>query len=393
MTRKIAFTRTVLDRLTVPAGRDRIWVFDAHTPNLAYMKTAAGSTSYYRVYKQGKKPIRYLLGPGTMAPDAARDLCNKIAVAVANGVDVQQERRNIAKDATLGEIWNRYRDEHLKPNCRPSTITTDLSRWDTCFAADWSTRRVTGITPADVQRKMIELANGHGNVTANRAVQLLRRLLAFAKVQPNPCRKGEVKFYREAPRERFLTGDELAKLMTSIDAEPNILIADFIRMAIWTGQRRSNVASMMWREVDLANATWNIPGSKFKTRKPLSVPLVKPALEVLASRQNNGSEYVFPGRDGTGHLQEPKTCWKHILERAELKNIHIHDLRHNLASFAVQHGASLYAVGKVLGHADQASTARYSHLAMDPLRLTINVAVDAMTAAVAAARAKKAEAK
>ena len=136
MTRKIAFTRTVLDRLTVPAGRDRIWVFDAHTPNLAYMKTAAGSTSYYRVYKQGKKPIRYLLGPGTMAPDAARDLCNKIAVAVANGVDVQQERRNIAKDATLGEIWNRYRDEHLKPNCRPSTITTDLSRFERLTVAD-----------------------------------------------------------------------------------------------------------------------------------------------------------------------------------------------------------------------------------------------------------------
>mgnify|MGYP003536788614 CR=1 FL=1 len=42
-------------------------------------------------------------------------------------------------------------------------------------------------------------------------------------------------------------------------------------------------------------------------------------------------------------------------------------LRHSAASFMINAGTDLYAVGKVLGHADYQSTMRYSHLANDTL--------------------------
>jgi integrase len=302
---------------------------------------------------------------------------------IADGVDPTAERKAIRKDATLSDMWERWLAEHAKPRLRQRTIDTDVSRWETCFS-DWRNRRIRSITSADVRRKLIELGNSRGRTSANRGVQLLRRLMTFARVSPNPCGRGEVEFFRESPRERYLTGAEMGKLLASIDAEPNTTVADFCRVAMWTGQRRGNVASMRWAEVDMASGVWAIPSSKFKTGKTLAIPLAKPALDVLVRRQGNGSEYVFPGRDG-GHLMEPKAGWKRIHTRAGLSNVHLHDLRHNVASWAVGSGATLHATGKILGHADPASTNRYAHLATDPMRATITAATDAMLAAVAKA--------
>ena len=46
----------------------------------------------------------------------------------------------------------------------------------------------------------------------------------------------------------------------------------------------------------------------------------------------------------------------------------LHDLRHSFASFAVADGASLFLVGKLLGHASSRTTERYAHLSGDPLQ-------------------------
>jgi integrase len=394
ITRRVNFTLPVLKAAICPPGRGRIYYYDTKAPGLALLVTEAGAKSFYLVRRiAGQRRNRMRLGGfPDITPEQARNLAEQKRGEIAKGVNVFAEKDALRQDATLGDIWERYRDEHLKTRRRSSTLVTDESRWKTCLA-DWSTRRANSIGADDVMRKLNDLGKARGHTTANRAMQLLRRMLAFAKVKTNPFGKGEIKFFDESPRERYLTGDELAKLLTAIDQEPSQTIADFCRLCVWTGQRRGNVASMRWEEVDTERAVWAIPPSKFKTGRPLSVPLVKPALEVLASRANNNSEYVFPGRGKTGHLQEPKIAWRHILARAGLTNLHLHDLRHNLASFAVASGASLYAVGKVLGHADSASTARYSHLAMDPIRATITTATDAMTAAVEAAKAKAAAAK
>ncbi|WP_375381530.1 tyrosine-type recombinase/integrase [uncultured Sphingomonas sp.] len=56
-----------------------------------------------------------------------------------------------------------------------------------------------------------------------------------------------------------------------------------------------------------------------------------------------------------------------------LPGLRIYDLRHSAASFMVNSGVDLFAVGKVLGHASYQSTQRYSHLAAD----TVLAAVEA----------------
>lgn len=58
-----------------------------------------------------------------------------------------------------------------------------------------------------------------------------------------------------------------------------------------------------------------------------------------------------------------KRVWKTARDDAFLHDLRIHDLRHSAASFMIYAGSDLFAVGRVLGHADHKSTMRWSHLA------------------------------
>lgn len=53
---------------------------------------------------------------------------------------------------------------------------------------------------------------------------------------------------------------------------------------------------------------------------------------------------------------------RRAMDKAGFKHMHLHDLRHSTASAMINNGVSLYVVGAVLGHKDQRSTQRYSHL-------------------------------
>src|SRR5918993_852070 len=69
------------------------------------------------------------------------------------------------------------------------------------------------------------------------------------------------------------------------------------------------------------------------------------------------------------HLVKTKKPWRANRKRAGLEDVRIHALRHTFASVAAASGASLPIIGKLLGHAQSATTERYAHLSVDPVRL------------------------
>ena len=60
--------------------------------------------------------------------------------------------------------------------------------------------------------------------------------------------------------------------------------------------------------------------------------------------------------------------WRRIRKLAGLDDVRIHDLRHTYASQALALGQTLPLIGKLLGHTQVQTTARYAHLAADPVR-------------------------
>jgi integrase len=111
-----------------------------------------------------------------------------------------------------------------------------------------------------------------------------------------------------------------------------------------------------WQDVDLERRLWFIPQTK---TKPRHVPLSQAAIDILEKLPRpKRCPYLVPNLDTGRPFTSLKRAWETARKRADLPGLRIHDLRHSAASFMINAGVNLYAVGKVLGHADHKSTMR-----------------------------------
>jgi integrase len=136
--------------------------------------------------------------------------------------------------------------------------------------------------------------------------------------------------------------------------------------------------AMRWEEINFERREWLIPETK--NGEALRVHLIDNVLEILKRRlQDYGKqEWVFEGHGETGHLVEPKSGWKRILQRAGIKDLRIHDLRRTLGSWQAATGANSFMIGQSLGHKSSQSTAVYARLNIDPVRESVEKATQAM---------------
>lgn len=70
------------------------------------------------------------------------------------------------------------------------------------------------------------------------------------------------------------------------------------------------------------------------------------------------------------------------IDGARIPDLRIHDLRRTLGSWQAKTGASMVIIGKSLNHKNQATTAIYARLDLDPVRAAVNTATLAMMQAV-----------
>jgi integrase len=199
----------------------------------------------------------------------------------------------------------------------------------------------------------------------------------------NPC-KGVRKFPEEG-RQRYLTQEELAKLLQVLAERPNQRSADAIRLMLMTGCRRSEALGATRDQFDLPRSSWVKPSSHTKQRRRHHVELSPIAVELLTNMQaqrDPSSPYLFPGPDGKPQ-EAVKKFWHNVCEAAGFEDLHVHDIRQN-AEFGVSSGESLPLIGAMLGHTNPATTQRYAHLKLDPKRRAAKTIEDIITAAAAA---------
>ncbi|SPL63731.1 Integrase [Ochrobactrum soli] len=104
--------------------------------------------------------------------------------------------------------------------------------------------------------------------------------------------------------------------------------------------------------------------------------LSEAAIDVLKSIPQIG-EYVVSSESAGTPEEKPrhdvKKPWAAISERAGLKGLRIHDLRHTFASVGAGGGLGLPVIGKLLGHSQASTTQRYAHLDVDPVRRAADI--------------------
>jgi len=143
-----------------------------------------------------------------------------------------------------------------------------------------------------------------------------------------------------------------------------------LRLLILTGCRLREILSLRWEHVDFENGRLALPDSKTGAKL---VFLGTVGREVLAGiPRTRGNPWVIEGRKPKSHLNDLKGPWKRICKQAKLKDLRIHDLRNSFAAVWAGLGLSLPIIGKLLGHTQPRTTARYAHLAADPMHEAAN---------------------
>ena len=130
------------------------------------------------------------------------------------------------------------------------------------------------------------------------------------------------------------------------------------------GARFREILHLKWEHVDFDRGLLLLPDSKTGKK---TIVLNAPALAVLNGLDQIG-QFVIAGEKMDKPRADLKRPWNLVRGAAGLEGLRIHDLRHTYASFGAGGGLGLPIIGKLLGHSQAATTARYAHLDSDPLK-------------------------
>jgi integrase len=349
--------------------------------------TAAGARAWVFRYRHVGRSVTHTIGnPENMKASAASREADRLYELVRQGRDPHGEKKAEHEAPTMRDLARRTVADHFS-NKRPATrvdvygdevnektgdpLGGQLAKW---IIPTLGTLKVDAVRPADIERLHSKVTKAGSPIRANRCVSTISKMMSLAIRWEwrtdgiNPCRSA-VERNPENQRQRYLKPPEIIRLGEALAAYPSQAAANAVRLLILTGARRTEVLAAPWSQFDLEAGTWTKPSSDTKQKKLHHVPLSAPALELLfRMKEDKTSEYLFPGR-GTDHLTDIKKAWAAISAEANFDGpTRLHDLRHTVASVAVSGGASLPMIGALLGHASPATTARYAHLYVDPVR-------------------------
>lgn len=215
------------------------------------------------------------------------------------------------------------------------------------------------------------------NASVNREIGLLRRVINWCGPRGYDVpeiRWRETRLKEAAVQTRTLSHDEERRLF---DALPDSL-KPIVEFAILSGQRKSEIVTLRWADVDLSAARATVWA---KGQKPHSFPLT-PRLVALIANQPKVAPQVFtyvaerdspPRADRVPRIKGQRypfskqgwdRKWRKALESAGIAGYRFHDNRHTAASRT----GSIEVANRLLGHTDMRTTQRYFHTAEETVR-------------------------
>ena len=368
--------RTTISRRTVDkleADRDTVF-WDSELQGFGLRIYASGRKAYIvQTRAGGKDGKRVTVGRhGVISPEEARRRAALIVARIKAGEDPVPEPMAVteAKGPTVGDLAATYLEEVVAVRLKPSSAK--------------AYRYVIGkhILPALGRKPALSL--DHAMVSAfhhrlagtpsaaNRAVEMLFRIYREAEEREtipegsNPCR--QVSMNRQRRHERFLTDGEFRRLGRVLDemekgGGSRMYAAMAIRMLLLTGCRKSEVLRLRWDDVDLEAREMRLRDGKTGPRTVQLSPAAAAALGRIPRVEAN--PHVIPGMLPGSRMSDLQRPWVAIRKRAGLEDMRLHDCRHSFASRALALGESLPTIGRLLGHSQVQTTARYAHLARD----------------------------
>jgi integrase len=411
---KLKLTKRAVDAAEPKAARYTI--FDSEIRGFGLRVFPSGQKSWIFEYKGAEGGRRAATrrvtigGIGKVTPDEARKLADTLRARVRLGDDPQREKKSKRLAPTLAELADIFLKAHVTAKRKAGTAAHYTDVLNRLVLPTFGKRKASELTRGEISK--LHLGLSATPFQANRVLAVVSSMYVWGGRHGetpegyNPA--AGIERYSEDSRERYLSTAEIERLGSAIrlaetDGIPWMIkphkkskhvpkdrqatridpfAAAALRLLLFTGARVGEILSLKWAHVDMERGLLLLPDSKTGRK---TIVLNAPAMEVLAELRRIGA-YVIAGASAGSPSEKPrsdlKRPWEMVRKQAKLEGLRLHDLRHNFASFGAGGGLGLPIIGKLLGHAQAATTQRYAHLDADPLRRASNTIGNSIAAAM-----------
>lgn len=366
----LSIARIVADELagvgyattTGHCGRARQTTFVAALPGFGVRTYSTGRRMWIVQRRIGGRMRTATIGNADVISRAtALDVARRVLLRCDIGENPIADRERVRSApsfaALLDEFWRA-----ASPKWKPRTVETHNGYRRLHLDGAFAGKFVDQIGPADVTAWFTKLTDNSGPGGANRCLSILSTMMRKAEdwgYRPegsNPC--ASIKRNRARRCERYLTETELARLGEALrevsKTHPAHVAA--VSLLLLTGCRKSEILALTWGDVRGNRLT--LRDSKTGPRTVWIGPAARAVIDRLPRRKPD--DRVLQLKGSSHSVLNP--LWYRLRAETGLDDVRLHDLRHSFASFAARRSETLPMIGKLLGHAKIASTARYAHL-------------------------------
>lgn len=350
---------TNLKRLPSRSPKSEEVIWDTEVKGLGLRKRGTVETWIIQVRIDGKSRKKTLGDADALSVEVARlEAANLIRVWTGGIVEIDET-------ITVAAFAERYLRD-CAGQWKPATQRGHASDIARRISPVLGSLKLAEICRLDVIKWLAEMDSPES--TKNRALAVLSGMMRHAELtgyrpsDSNPC-KG-LRRRKSGFVAQYLSDQEWARLGAAFaaheDDEPEVV--QLLRFLALTGGRRSEGRLLQWDMIENKRAV--IPDAK---AGPRTLWLGTPARDILASRPRTCA-YVFSREEKPLTDIRINQTWHRIRDKARLRDLRIHDLRHGFATAAVSAKVPLKTVAGLLGHSDLETTAAYTHVDEDHIK-------------------------
>lgn len=299
---------------------------------------------------------------------------------LARGESIGREEKEEQREPTFGEFAPRWFHEYVVPNGKPSTQDSRKRILFPSLVPFFGKVRISEITANDIERyKAHLLKEGLARRTVNERLVVLNSCIAIAykwlELKGTPP---EITWLKcPPPTTDYLSFSESELLLSNAEG----VVRELVLTALKTGMRLGELIGLQWGDIDWENRLISVRHSWCNCAQALGSPknnniryinMTTDLHEVLRKRRQ-ATGFVFTDANGNFNHSQLNRKLKRVCEKAGLRPIGWHTLRHTFASHLVIRGAPLPVVQKLLGHSSIEMTMRYTHLAPSTLQTAIDL--------------------
>lgn len=277
--------------------------------------------------------------------------------------------RREAEATTLKEALERYEREEI-PKKKGHQEKYVVKAW---IKHDLALRPLASIRSSDLAKYMDVRLKEVGPKTVHHHLGTLSNLFEIARVKwgmeglANPVNLLK-KPRLPNGRDRRMNDDERKKLIEACAELEYGRLVPIIELAVETAMRRGEIIKLTWEHIDLEKQTAHLPETK--NGRPRTVPLSTRAVAILKGlwpREEDEPVKEAAGRVFNMHPDFVSRAFREVCAKAGLKNLRLHDVRHEATSRLFEKGLNSMEVASITGHETLQMLRRYTHLRAEDL--------------------------